>query len=119
MSINRSYYVIAGFDLTDYKTDKYDDWRWTEDGERYTTYQRKGYLQLFDDPMCGVYLYFGYVLAAGDEYEFKTAKIDIAEVGATQYDLREAVRYFKEIGIIGDKFDEAGAYKLIMFEECT
>ena len=115
MSVDRNYYLIAGYDLTAYKTDKYDDWRWTDDGERYTSYQRKGYIQFFDDPMSGDYLYFGYVLAAGDEYEFKTAKIDIAEVGAVEYDVSEAVKYLKEIGVI----DGVGAYKLIMFEECT
>ncbi len=118
MSIDRNYYLIAGYDLTAYKTDKYDDWRWTDDGERYTCYQRKGTIQLFDDPMSGDYLYFGYVLAAGDEYDFPTVVIDAKESAQVEYDVREALRYFKEIGIISEAADEA-AYKLIFFEECT
>ena len=33
MSVNRNYYVIAGYDLTEFKTDKFKDWKWTEEGE--------------------------------------------------------------------------------------
>lgn len=119
MSVDRNYYLIAGYDLTAYKTEAYDDWRWTDDGERYTSYQRKGCLQLFDDPMSGDYLYLGYILAAGDEYDFKTTKVNITDVEAARSDVVAAVRYLKEIGIISESFDEADAYGLIMFEECT
>ena len=118
MSIDRDYYLIAGYDLTAYKTDKYDDWCWTNDGERYRAYQKKGYIQFFDDPMGGYYLYFGYVLASGNEYDFPTVKIDAKESARVEYDVREALRYLKEIGVIDGAADEA-AYNLIFFEECT
>ena len=33
MSVNRNYYVIAGYDLTGLDTDKFNEWKWTEDGK--------------------------------------------------------------------------------------
>lgn len=35
MSMNKHYYVIAGYDLTGWETDKYEDWKWSDDGEKY------------------------------------------------------------------------------------
>ena len=34
MSVSRDFYVIAGYDLTGWDTDKLRDWKW-EDGEEY------------------------------------------------------------------------------------
>ena len=42
MSMERTSYVIAGYDLTEYVTDKYDEWRWTYEGEEYICNQIKG-----------------------------------------------------------------------------
>ena len=69
MSSVQSYYVIAGMDLSVFKTDKYKGWQWSEAWENYTCNQSRGKIQLFDDP---TYLYIGYILAAGDEYGFNT-----------------------------------------------
>lgn len=120
MSINANYYVIAGFDLTNYKTDKYEDWRWTDEGEQYTCYQRKGHIQLFDDPMMSKHLYFGYVLGAGDEFEFKTVKFDIVEIEGLMLNVLEKLRYLKDVGVIDEELDEYGlTYEVIVFEEDT
>ena len=119
MSVDRNYYVIAGFDLTGYKTDEYDDWRWTKEAEQYTCNQRKGEIQLFDDPMGGYHLYFGYVLAAGDEYDFKTTKFPTSlpqsvapTVGRELIDLQHA-------GAIKNSAFSECPYGIIVFEECT
>ena len=45
MSISRNYYVIAGYDLTGFATDKFDDWKW-DDGEEYFCNQIKGYIKM-------------------------------------------------------------------------
>ena len=68
MSVSRDFYVIAGYDLTGWDTDKLRDWKW-EEGEEYICNHSKGNIQLFDDPMSGSYLYFGYVLARNEMYE--------------------------------------------------
>ena len=82
MSLNRNDYVIVGYDLTNFRDVFYtDDWAWNE--ENFNTYlanQSKGEIQLFSDPMDGVYLYFGYIVSANDEYDCETVKIGIADM---------------------------------------
>lgn len=120
MSIDRNYYVIAGYDLTKYKTDKYDDWRWTDEGEEFTCYQRKGCIQLFDDPMSDEYLYLGYIFAAGDEYEFRTTKFDIVEAEVQSLNVDAKLRHLKDIGVLSEDLDEGALiYEFIAFEEDT
>lgn len=120
MSIDRNYYVIAGYDLTKYKTDKYEDWRWTNEGEELTCYQSKGYIQLFDDPMSDRYLYLGYIFAAGDEYDYPTTKFDIIEAERQYLNVVEKLRYLKDVGVVSEDLDEGALiYEFIAFEECT
>ena len=119
MSMDKNYYVIAGFDLTNYKTDKFDDWRWTDEGEKYLCYQRKGKIQLFDDPMNGDYLYLGYILAAGDEYEFKTEMFNVDLVKLVDMDVTKELVNLNNFGAIEEDALEKCAYKVIVFEEWT
>lgn len=119
MSVNKNYYVIAGYDLTGWDTDKFKDWKWTDEGERYTCYQTKGEIQLFDDPMCGEHLYLGYVLASGDEYEFETTVFDLADVEAKFGTVRSEFTKLQEIGVISKDPQFKPEIKIIAFEECT
>lgn len=120
MSLNRNYYVIAGYDLTKYKTDKYREWHWTDDGQDFTCYQRRGCIQLFDDPMSGGHLYLGYIFVAGDEYEFRTTKFDIAEAERQMNNVTEKLRHLKDVGVISEALDENTiVYSFIAFEEDT
>lgn len=118
MNIDKNYYAIVGYDLTNYKTDKYDDWRWTEEGEKYTCNQKKGEIQLFDDPMNNSHLYLGYILAAGDEYDFKTSKFDIIELEQLQLKVEEELERLSVIGIIDIEYQNVD-YEVIVFEECS
>ena len=45
MSVSRDFYVIAGYDLTGWDTDKLRDWKW-EEGEEYICNHSKGNIQL-------------------------------------------------------------------------
>lgn len=119
MSINKNYYVIAGYDLTGWDTDKFKDWKWTDEGERYTCYQTKGEIQLFDNPMCGEHLYLGYVLASGDEYEFETAKFNIADIERQIPYVKNKLFQLQEIGVISKDPHFKPEIKIIAFEECT
>lgn len=117
MSVNRNYYVIAGYDLTGMETDKFDDWKWTEEGEDYTCYQRKGKIQFFYDPMSGSHLYFGYILvASGDMYGYETSKFKIDEVIKRFGDVKVELIKLIELGVIAKDPKE---YQIIAFEECT
>lgn len=119
MSIERNYYVIAGYDLTDYKTDKYEDWKWNDEGQRFTCYQRKGNIQLFDDPMSGEHLYLGYILADGDEYDFETTKFNIAEIEGQYPYVTYKLQELQDIGVISKEAKLKGEdYRVIVFEEC-
>ena len=119
MSVDRDYYVIAGYDLTDLDTDKFDDWKWTDEGEKYFCYQRKGYIQLFDDPMCGSYLYFGYVLANCGEYNPETTKFDADAANQVEKDVKSELVKLIDLGVISKDSSLKHEYKVIMFEQCT
>ena len=47
MSVESKYYAIVGYDLTGYETDKFKDWKWTDEGEKYTCNQVKDRIQIF------------------------------------------------------------------------
>lgn len=119
MSIDKSYYVIGGYDLTDFKTEKYDDWKWTEQGEEYINYQSKGKIQLFDDPMSNSYLYFGYIFASGDEYEFNTACFSVLDIELCRDEVKDELAKLIEAGIISSEALTQAEFKIMAFEECT
>lgn len=119
MSINRDYYVIAGYDLTGYYTDKINDWQWEDDGTEYFCNQSKGNIQLFNDPMSGEYLYLGYVLANGDEYCFEITKFDIDVANQVETDVKNTLEKLIDIGVININGKPYPKYQIIVFEECT
>ena len=36
MSMEKTTYVILGYDFTNHKTEKYDEWKWSKEWEDYT-----------------------------------------------------------------------------------
>jgi hypothetical protein len=118
MSINTSYYVIAGYDLTDLETDKYRDWKWTDEGEQFLCNQVNGRVQLFDDPMSDRYLYLGKVLASGDEYYFGTTKFDVVDVQDAFDDVTCALVRLQGVGVITKDPKNVPVFQIIAFEEC-
>ena len=119
MSIDKNYYVIAGYDLTGQETDKFDDWKWTDEGEKYLCNQSKRHIQLFDDPMSGEHLYFGYVLANGDEYYFETTKFTIADIADVECIVYSQLVELQELEIITKDPKFKPEFRVIVFEECT
>ena len=119
MSICKNYYVIAGYDLTGFETDKYEDWQWTDEGEYYHCDHTKGEIQLFNDPMCGEHLYFGYILAAGDQYNFETTKFTTASIERQMSYVSIKLQNLIEIGVISKDVKNNSRYEVIAFEECT
>lgn len=118
MSMESNYYVIAGYDLTGCETDKFRDWRWTEEGEEYLNNQRKGEVQFFNDPMSGSYLYFGFVLVDGDEYSFNTEMFDVSDIEQCSGKVKSELVRLQEIGIITKDPCFNPVFKIIVFEEC-
>ena len=117
MSLYKNYYIIAGYDLTGYSTEKYEDWKWTDEGEQYICRQSKGNIQIFDDPCNGEHFYFGYVLAHGDQYEFKTEKIDINLITYEWNFVRDELFKLIDLGVINKEVVEKRGYQVFAFEE--
>lgn len=66
----RNDYVIVGYDLTGLRDSLItEEWMDNPDNEQYYCNQRKGEIQLFDDPSSSCHLYFGYIINANNEYE--------------------------------------------------
>ena len=121
MSLDKNYFVIAGFDLTDnIIPDKFQDWKELSYlYENYVCFQRRGNIQLFDDPMDGEHLYIGYILADGDEYSVDTVKIGMNEIYNVRGDVEKVLLHFENIGIIKDAYElMCHGYQIIVFEEC-
>ena len=118
MSIDKNYYVIAGYDLTGWDTDKYEDWKWTDEGEKYICNQSEGHIQLFDDPMSGDHFYLGFVLANGDQYYFKTTKFDIEAVNRVEGHVQSELVKLIDLGVVSKDPRFKPEYQVIAFEEC-
>lgn len=119
MSINRNYYVIAGYDVTTAVTDKYKDWQWTDDGEKYFCNQSNGRIQFFNDPMSGSYLYFGYIIASGDEYEFETTVFNPWKITNLKTVVDLEFDKLVEYGVMDEDKAKYIPFRLIAFEECS
>lgn len=119
MSIDKNYYVIAGYDLTNYKTCKYENWKWTDAGEAYLCNQRSGKVQLFDDPVSGSHLYLGFIFAAGDQWYFETEKFDMIEFQNVFEDVERDLEYLIRVGVISIDTQHLPKYQIIAFEECS
>lgn len=118
MSMERNYYVIAGYDLTGQETEKFCDWKYTEDGEKYFCYQFKEKIQLFDDPMDGSHLFLGYILAANDEYDFETTSFDLSDSTECSKCVYSELQKLQEMGVISKATYSKPVFKVIVFEEC-
>jgi hypothetical protein len=115
MSFCKSYYVIAGYDLTAYKTETFRDWKWSEEGKKHLCYQYNGKIQLFE---VDGDLYLGYIIGHGDQYEFNPVMFNMDLVKLVETDVFHTLRYLVNIGIIEEKALEKAPYKIIIFEEC-
>lgn len=120
MSVEINYYLIVGYDLTGMKTDKFEDWRWTKEGEDYFDYQDEGRIQLFDDPVYDKHLYLGYILACGDQYELPTCKIGISAISVLDFEAvtNELIK-LKDAHKVIHELPRDIPLQLIMFEEVS
>ena len=116
MSVESSYYAIVGYDLTGYETDKFDNWKWTGEGEEYTCNQVADKIQFFYDPMNGLHLYFGYILGCGNQYEMDTVKVDLDNIKNKVGLVADELVKLQKLGVI--KKDIMEKCQFIMFEEC-
>lgn len=117
MSVNKTNYVIVGYDFTKFRDILLkNDWKWESENEKYYCYQREGKIQFFDDPMSGDYLYFGYIYYKSDEYDdSKMCHIPISDFQTKKQSVDEVL---KEMGWTYKLPKEPIRYEVIAFTEC-
>lgn len=117
MSVTRTRYVIAGYDLTRFQDILLaDDWKWKPENEQYSCYQSKNNIQLFDDPMSGEYLYFGYIFAVLDEDDDS----EVSHIPIEEFQEKKVLVDYKlqEMGWSSKLPREPIPYEVIAFTEC-
>lgn len=119
MSIRSDFYVIVGYDLTGCETEKYEDWEYTDEGEKYHCNQFKGKIQFFNDPMSRNYLYFGYILGEGEAYEFDTIKFDIDDISEAKAKAQDELNKLIKLGVIQKDAHIKRECHVIAFEEVS
>ena len=117
MSVDSKHYLIYGYDLKGKETDSFENWKWSDEGESFLCNQVPGEIQLFDDPMSGCHLYFGYVLASGYAYDGGVTIISEEELINAKKLVQERLKYLEAIEVI--RFNSfVQNPELIFFEEC-
>jgi len=118
MSLEKNYFVIIGYNIMDYITDKFSNWVDTEEFEKYAYNHNVNTIQLFNDPVGGCHLYFGKIIAMGDEYSFENSSFDINELYKAKDEVIEEVLNLNTKGIFKDIFNLLDKMQIITFMEC-
>lgn len=116
MSITE-YYVIAGFDITKYLTKKFNEWKWEQEGAIYLYNKSKGHIQIFYEPMDYSNTYLGFILAKGDQYEYKSEVFNIDFINSKLESVLNVLKDLIEIGIINNKAYDEVKYQIITFSD--
>ncbi len=113
MSVSKNTYGIVGYDLIKYKDEIYTEENVESDWyENLRDNQRVGEIQIFDDPMCGDYLYFGYIFFKTDEYyESAMKSISLTEINNVSKCVKDKLMEHFDI-----QMDEV---QIIIFNEFT
>lgn len=72
--------------------------------------------------MSGEHLYLGFVLANGDEYDFRTTKFNLAMIDNLYEKVTSELTKLIDLGVIANPsivaIPERPEYQIIVFEEC-
>ena len=81
MSMEPKIYTILGYDFSPWYEKMYtEEWAENPENEKWMDNWTPGEVQLFSDLSDGSHLYFGYILAAGDGYNWTDQKEPITRV---------------------------------------
>lgn len=117
MSVNKETFLIIGCDIKDCLTEKFEDWYWSKDGEKYHDYQRKGNIQIIDDGMSGQYTYFGYIVANfEDDYGKHCEEIDFKNIDEMSVEVEIELQKLINRGIVDKEKCKDLKTKVILFD---
>lgn len=116
MSVERKTYLIFGYDLSDKRDELLrEEFMDNDENEKWYCNHRRGQVQMFDDPMSGEYLYYGYIAASFDEYDDAHEYITAFDTPGTFKDMVDA-----EVKELPDTWQKAIAdaeFSIIAFVE--
>lgn len=119
MSVNKEIFLIIGCDIKDYLSDKFKDWYWTKDGEKYHDYKTKGNIQIIDDGMSGIYTYFGYIIANfEDDYGNHCEEIDFKNIDEISVEVESELQELINREIMDKEKCKDLKMKVILFNHC-
>lgn len=116
MSINKKTFLILGCDIKDCKTDKFEDWYWSEEGEKWQYYISEGNVQIINDGMNGKYMYLGYIIAMiEDDYSNYKKDIDDEYFGMYALKTMQLIKYLCDIEVLDEDKCQKLCTKEILF----
>lgn len=120
MSVSEEVFLIVGCDIKDCVTDKFKDWRWSDEGEEYECNAVNGNIQIIDDGMCGNYTYIGYIVAnIKDHYSLIKEEIDVVNFDLHKKDVTNDIKHLADIGVLDkDKINDL-EIEMILFVHCS
>lgn len=120
MSVSEEVFLIVGCDIKDCVTDKFEDWYWSDEGERYSCNAEKGHIHIIEDGMCGNYTYFGYIAAnIKDHYSIVKEEIDIDNFNLRKKEVENGIKYLADIGVLDKNKINDLKIKMILFVHCS
>lgn len=117
MSVSKETFLIVGCDIKDRLTDKFEDWYWSEEGEKWHCFATEGNLQIIDDGMCGEYIYLGYIIASiEDDYSSFYKEIDSRHLSDYALEVMHGLQELIDFGVLNREECEDIGIKTILFK---
>lgn len=118
MSVDAEAYLIVGLNVKPYLTEKFEDWKWTDDGEKFTDYCNEDNVQFIIDGMCGNYTYFGYIIGKIEEMYGNYSKEIDCNYALIPEKVNDNLIYLVHQGILKEEVLHQ-QLKMILFNHCS
>ena len=103
MSNSYNYVTIIGYNLTDFATEKYQDWQWTDVWEDYTYYQSVGQIQIFDNGASyDETIYFGYIVSNNEVYDYSIEELELEKINDIVGSVKQELFKLIDTGVINE-----------------
>ena len=99
MSMTFETYVIYGWDITDWvDQEKFEDWKWEDENEKYFNSQCQGHVQLWDGGAYSDRIYLGYCIWSAEENNYSGATTWELEAGDREVYDKNGVEFLNLFG---------------------
>lgn len=103
MSNSYNYITIIGYNLTNFTTEKYQYWKWTDEWEDYTCYQSVGQIQIFDTGASSdETIYFGYIVSNNEVYDYSTEELELEKINDIVESIKHELFELIDTGVVSE-----------------